>query len=103
LSQPICFDLEKRLENEILALKNINYFPMQTILGAGEAIGIELAKALPQYTTDIRLVSRTPKAINATDQLHPADLTDAAQIDRAVAGSEICYLTVGFDYIPHTG
>lgn len=71
---------------------------MQTILGAGGAIGVELAKALPQYTTDIRLVSRTPKAINATDQLYPADLTDAAQIDRAVAGSEVCYLTVGFDY-----
>ncbi len=71
---------------------------MQTILGAGGAIGVELAKALPPYTTDIRLVSRNPKAINSTDQLHPADLTDAAQIDRAVAGSEICYLTVGFDY-----
>jgi nucleoside-diphosphate-sugar epimerase len=71
---------------------------MQTILGAGGAIGVELAKALPQYTTDIRLVSRNPKAINPTDQLHPADLTDAAQIDRAVAGSDVCYLTVGFDY-----
>ncbi|MCB0684622.1 MAG: hypothetical protein KDC32_27455, partial [Saprospiraceae bacterium] len=31
---------------------------MQTILGAGGAIGIELAKALPQYTDRIRLVSR---------------------------------------------
>lgn len=71
---------------------------MQTILGAGGAIGVELAKALSQYTTDIRLVSRNPKAINPTDQLHRADLTDAVQIDRAVAGSEVCYLTVGFDY-----
>ncbi len=34
---------------------------MQTILGAGGSIGIELAKSLTSYTTDIRLVSRTPK------------------------------------------
>ncbi len=71
---------------------------MQTILGAGGAIGVELAKALTTYTTDIRLVSRNPKAINPTDQLHPTDLNDPAQIDRAVAGSEICYLTIGYDY-----
>ncbi|WP_019988541.1 NAD-dependent epimerase/dehydratase family protein [Rudanella lutea] len=71
---------------------------MQTILGAGGAIGVELAKALPHYTTDIRLVSRNPKAVNPTDQLLPADLTDASQVDRAVAGSEVCYVTVGFEY-----
>jgi hypothetical protein len=29
----------------------------QTILGAGGAIGIELARALPAYTNDIRLVA----------------------------------------------
>ena len=32
-----------------------------TILGAGGAIRIELAKALTTYTTDISLVSRNPK------------------------------------------
>ncbi len=37
---------------------------MQTILGAGGSIGIELAKALPKYTTDIRLVGRNPKKVN---------------------------------------
>lgn len=71
---------------------------MQTILGAGGAIGVELTKALTAYTTDIRLVSRNPKAIHPTDQLHPADLNDPVQIDGAVAGSEICYLTIGYDY-----
>jgi len=71
---------------------------MQTILGAGGAIGVDVAKALTAYTTDIRLVSRHPKAINATDQLHPADLNDPDQVSRAVAGSEVCYLTVGYDY-----
>ncbi len=31
---------------------------MQTILGSGGAIGMELVKALTRYTTHIRLVSR---------------------------------------------
>jgi uncharacterized protein YbjT (DUF2867 family) len=47
----------------------------QTILGANGAIGIELAKALTTYTTDIRLVSRNPKKVNPNDMLFPADLT----------------------------
>lgn len=34
---------------------------MQTILGSGGAIGIELAKALKEFTNEIRLVSRNPK------------------------------------------
>ena len=71
---------------------------MQTILGSGGAIGIELAKALTKYTTDLRLVSRNPKKINDTDKLFSADLTDREQVFKAVEGSEIVYLTVGFDY-----
>jgi nucleoside-diphosphate-sugar epimerase len=71
---------------------------MQTILGAGGAIGVELAKALTAYTTDIRLVGRNPKQINATDTLHPADLNDPAQVMKAIEGSAITYLTVGYDY-----
>lgn len=70
----------------------------QTILGAGGAIGNDLAKALRQYTTEIRLVSRHPKKINETDELFPADLSDNQQIDAAVAGSDIVYVTIGFDY-----
>lgn len=71
---------------------------MQTILGAGGAIGIELAKALTKYTTDIRLVSRNPQKVNGTDQLFSADLTKAEEVEKAVAGSEIAYLTVGLPY-----
>lgn len=71
---------------------------MQTILGAGGAIGRDLAKELKQYTTKIRLVSRNPKAINPDDELYAADLSNPATIDKAVEGSEIVYLTVGFDY-----
>ena len=36
---------------------------MQTILGSTGVIGNELAKALPQYTNKIRLVSRNPKKL----------------------------------------
>ncbi|MBE9113329.1 NAD-dependent epimerase/dehydratase family protein [Nodosilinea sp. LEGE 07298] len=70
----------------------------QTILGAGGAIGVELAKALPAFTSDLRLVGRNPKKVNETDQLFPADLTDKDQVEAAVAGSDICYLTVGLAY-----
>ncbi len=71
---------------------------MQTILGSGGAIGIELSKALVAFTSDIKLVSRNPKKINDTDKLFAADLTDKAQVNKAVAGSSICYITIGFDY-----
>ncbi len=70
----------------------------QTILGAGGAIGIELAKALTQYTTDIRLVGRNPKKVNPNDELFPADLSDRDAVFKAVEGSEIVYVTVGFEY-----
>jgi nucleoside-diphosphate-sugar epimerase len=72
---------------------------MQTILGAGGAIGSELAKALFQFhTKKIRLVSRNPKKINPTDELFAADLSNPADVDAAVAGSEVVYITVGFEY-----
>jgi len=71
---------------------------MQTILGAGGSIGTELAKALKLFTDDIRLVSRHPKKVNETDQLHQADLTDRKQLFKAVEGSVIVYLTIGLEY-----
>ncbi|MGB7785802.1 MAG: NAD-dependent epimerase/dehydratase family protein [Salinimicrobium sp.] len=71
---------------------------MQTILGAGGPIGIELAKALKKYTSKIRLVSRDPQKVNADDELFPANLLVAAEVDRAVKGSEVVYLTAGLPY-----
>lgn len=71
---------------------------MQTILGAGGGIGIPLAKALKQYTHQIRLVSRNPKKVNDTDELFPLDFNDLSQIDQAIAGSEVVYVVVGFEY-----
>lgn len=70
----------------------------QTILGAGGAIGLELAKALPAYTPDIRLVGRNPKQINSTDELFKADLSSRDQVFKAVESSDVIYLMIGFDY-----
>lgn len=71
---------------------------MQTILGASGAIGTVLAKELKNYTDKIRLVSRNPKRINPNDELYPANLRDFSLIDQAVAGSEVVYVTIGFQY-----
>jgi nucleoside-diphosphate-sugar epimerase len=71
---------------------------MQTILGAGGPIGIELAKALKTYTSEIRLVSRSPKKVNESDELMTADLMNTDQVYEAVKGSEVVYVTVGFPY-----
>lgn len=71
---------------------------MQTILGAGGAMGIQLAQTLTHYTKEIRLVSRHPKKINQTDILMSANITQRDAIFKAVEGSRICYVTVGFPY-----
>ena len=71
---------------------------MQTILGSGGAIGIELAKALKEFTSEIRLVSRNPKKVNTTDELRSADLLNVADVRKAVQGSSVVYVTVGFHY-----
>jgi len=71
---------------------------MQTILGAGGSIGVELAKVLPSYTDRVRLVSRNPEKINDNDELLKADLTNAEDVMKAVEGSEVVYLTVGMPY-----
>lgn len=74
----------------------------QTILGAGGAIGIELAKALKTYTSDIRLVSRNPERVNPSDHLLAADLTQRDEVYKAVESSKITYVTLGFPYSAKT-
>ncbi len=71
---------------------------MQTILGSGGIIATEIAKSLIQYTKDIRLVSRNPKKVNPSDIILPLDLTSAEGIDTAIKGSEVVYVTIGFEY-----
>ncbi|GIL29028.1 NAD-dependent epimerase/dehydratase family protein [Actinocatenispora comari] len=69
---------------------------MQTILGANGQIAVELARELRHAHTDrLRLVSRSPRKVNDADQLMRADLLDAEQTAKAVAGSEIVYFTAG--------
>jgi nucleoside-diphosphate-sugar epimerase len=71
---------------------------VQTILGSGGGIGTPLARELKNFTEKIRLVSRNPKKVNDTDELFPADVNDLSQIDKAIAGSEVVYVTIGFSY-----
>jgi nucleoside-diphosphate-sugar epimerase len=71
---------------------------MQTILGAGGAIGIPLAKELVRYSDKIRLVGRNPKKINPADELFIADISDYNQTMEAVKGSDIVYLVAGLKY-----
>lgn len=75
-----------------------NKTKLQTILGAGGALGSELARVLPAYTENLRLVSRNPKKINEGDLLMQADLMDPGKVREAVKGSGIAYLTIGLPY-----
>lgn len=70
----------------------------QTILGAGGAIGTELAKALTSYTDEIRLVSRNPKKVNPGDEVVAANLLNYEETQKAVEGSSVVYLTAGLPY-----
>jgi nucleoside-diphosphate-sugar epimerase len=72
---------------------------MQTIIGAGGAIGTPLAKELTNYTNKIRLVSRNPRKVNETDDLFKGDISNKELTSRAIKGSDIVYLTVGLQYI----
>ncbi len=71
---------------------------VQTILGAGGVIGIETAKELYKIGKDVRLVSRNPKAVSGKEDLHSASLLEADQVMKALEGTEVAYLTVGYDY-----
>jgi len=75
---------------------------MQTILGTGGIIATELAKSLTEFTTDIRLVSRHPKKVNTTDEILSADLLNAEEVNHAVQGSTVVYVTIGFPYSAKT-
>jgi len=71
---------------------------VQTVLGANGVIGRELSRRLPEYSDRIRQVSRSPKRVNATDELFSADLLDAKATADAVSGSTVAYLVAGLKY-----
>src|SRR4030095_5236706 len=71
---------------------------MHTILGAGGAVGVELAVELAGSGRRIRLVSRNPKPDASAEQVVAANLADLDQTINAVAGSRVVYLLVGLKY-----
>lgn len=70
----------------------------QVILGAGGAIGKDLATELKKYTEKIRLVSRNPVAVNDDDELFAGDLTIGKKVDDAIKGAKVAYLMAGLRY-----
>jgi nucleoside-diphosphate-sugar epimerase len=71
---------------------------VQTILGAGGAIGAELLKELASQGLGVRLVGRSPKQAEGASEVVAADLSQLDQTITAVAGSEVAYLLVGLKY-----
>lgn len=71
---------------------------MQTILGSGGIISQEASFCLSEFSEKIRQVSRSPKKVNDTDQVFPANLKSESEVRQAVKGSDIVYLTVGLPY-----
>ena len=71
---------------------------MQVILGSGGAIGKDLAVELKKYTDKIRLAGRNPQKVNSDDELVVCDLKIAENVENAVKGCDVAYLTVGIQY-----
>jgi nucleoside-diphosphate-sugar epimerase len=71
---------------------------MQTIIGSGGTIGLPLARELKNYTSQVRLVSRSPVKVHDSNELFPLDVKDLGRIGEAISGSEVVYITIGFDY-----
>ena len=69
-----------------------------SILGANGAVAVPLSKELIKHNVAIRQVSRNPKKVNGSDELMPADLTKPEEVNRAIVGSDIVIVTVGFEY-----
>ncbi len=71
---------------------------MQIILGSGGAIGKDLAKELKTFSNEICLASRNPVKVNDNDVLVKCDLTKPEEVENAMKGCEVAYLTVGLPY-----
>lgn len=71
---------------------------MQTILGAGGAIGTELVAELAQFRQQVRLVGRNPTLVPGATEVVAADISDLDQTIKAVSGSTVVYLMVGLKY-----
>lgn len=69
-----------------------------TILGAGGAVGNELARSLSQSGCPVKLVARNPRQVTGGESLFTADLLDGLQVMKAVEGSSVVYLCAGLPY-----
>jgi nucleoside-diphosphate-sugar epimerase len=71
---------------------------MQVILGAGGAIGKDLARELKNDVETVRLASRNPQKVNSDDETLICDLTNLEMVEKAVASTEVAYLVAGLQY-----
>lgn len=71
---------------------------MQTILGAGGVIAHSLQNQLIAQNIPLRLVRRQAGAAPAGAETFAADLLNPQAVAKAVAGSEVVYLTSGLTY-----
>jgi nucleoside-diphosphate-sugar epimerase len=71
---------------------------MQTILGAGGAVGTELVRELAHARQSVRLVGRNPKPVPGARAVASADISNLDQTISAVSGSSVVYLLVGLKY-----
>jgi nucleoside-diphosphate-sugar epimerase len=71
---------------------------MIAILGAGGAIGGELAKEFIARNEPVRLVSRSPKLLPGAAEAVAADLSTFGGALNAVSGCRIAFLLVGLKY-----
>jgi nucleoside-diphosphate-sugar epimerase len=71
---------------------------MQTILGAGGAIGTELVRELAHTRQPVRLVGRNPKLVQGATEAVSADISNLDQTISAVSGSTVVHLLVGLKY-----
>lgn len=70
---------------------------LHTLLGANGTIATALLPVLQSNNEEIRLVSRSPKAVPGAESM-AANLLNSEQVLKAVEGSDIVYLLVGLTY-----
>jgi len=71
---------------------------LQTIIGGNGTIGKEVAKQLHGMNIQVRIASRTPKKVNATDQVIEMDVFNEQSVSEAIKGSSVVYLILGLPY-----
>ena len=71
---------------------------LQTIIGGNGTIGKEVAKQLHDMNIQVRIASRTPKKVNANDQVFAIDVFNEQSVSEAIKGSSVVYPILGLPY-----